>query len=182
MSEILNLIKVENSAILQVLRILEHQVDDFSHGESPNFDLLNDSVDFLKSYFDAESKTSEKLLLEKLRHKNAHLAESIKEIDQTYTVLENSINELLSTIDKIAMDAVIPRSWFNDQAKAVINTFHYYIEQKESILLPVTENTLQKNDWNEIKDMVVEDCELGHHTPIEQYRNSLYNNIIGNRA
>ena len=182
MSGILNLIRVEHNAIIQVLRILDQQLVEFNNGDSTNLDLLNDSIDFLNSYFDSEYKSGERLLFQKLREKNTQLSDKINQIDKTYLELEICITQLTNTTSKIAMDAFIPRSWFNKQARTAISTFHQYIELKESVLLPVNENSLKQADWTEIKTLSYDDNSIDQYNPIESYRSSLYSNIVNIQA
>ena len=182
MSGILNLIRVEHNAIIQVLRILDQQLEEFNKGNSDNFDLLNDSIDFISSYFDSECKSGESLLFQKLCEKDIYLSGKINQIEKSYSELETRITELTNTTSKIAMDAFIPRSWFSNQAKSVIATFREYIELKESVLLFVDESSLQIADWNEIQNLSYEDNTTNQFNSLESYRNSLYSNIVNIQA
>lgn len=184
MSEIINNIRVEHKAIFQVINLLEQQLLEFSKGDSPDFELMIDSIDFLKSYLDLETRSGEKLLFIKLVEKEnqAHssIPLAIKEIDTYYITLEESINEFSITIDKVVLGAFIPRSYVNEQAKVFINDFREYIKLKDSVLDPVTPYSLHKQDWTEIEEFANNENEQLNPDSLTQYRSTLYQSTVRN--
>jgi len=180
MQKIIKSIQVEHKHINQVLNILDQQLLGFSQGDSADFDLVIDSIDFLKSYLESEIETSEYLLYKKLEERNNKMHTIIEKIGQDNSTLENNLNKLSGTINEITMDAFLPRSYVYEQAQALISVYKENIDLKEEVLLPATNEALLKDDWMEFETTDFYENNLPHSSPSAQYRSSLYRNIMRN--
>jgi hemerythrin-like domain-containing protein len=178
MQNILKTIRAEHKHINQVLNILDQQLLGYCQGESADFNLVTDSIDFLQSYLESEIETGERLLYKMLEERNNKMHTVVEKLGQDYSILEKNINKLSGTINEITMDAFFPRSYVYEQSQALISVYKEYIELKEDILLPATNKTLQKNDWLKFESTFVYKSEIMHSGSLSRYRTSLYKNII----
>jgi len=178
MPNILKTIRAEHKHINQVLNILDQQLLGYCQGESADFDLVTDSIDFLKSYLVSEIETGERLLYKILEERNNKMHKVVEKLGQDYSILEKNINKLSGTINEITMDAFFPRSYVYEQSQALISVYKEYIELKEDILLPATNKTLQKNDWLKFESTFIYENEVTHSGSLSHYRTSLYKNIV----
>lgn len=178
MQNILKTIRAEHKHINQVLNILDQQLLGYCQGESADFNLVTDSIDFLQSYLESEIETGERLLYKMLEERNNKMHTVVEKLGQDYSILEKNINKLSGTINEITMDAFFPRSYVYEQSQALISVYKEYIELKDDILLPATNKTLQKNDWLKFESTFVYKSEIMHSGSLSRYRTSLYKNII----
>jgi len=180
MQAIIKTISAEHEHIIDVLDKLDEQLCKFSKGDAPKFELISDSIDFLKSNLQSENNTGEHLLYKKLKKDNKKLYAAIEHLEKCNAELKKKITDFSVTINKITMDAFIPRSYVNDQARSFSLSYKEYIKQQDAVLLQITKDSLLKKDWNEIKNSRSEDGESGFSNPHTRYRSSLYNNIMNN--
>ena len=178
MSNILKTIRAEHKHINQVLDILDQQLLGYCQGESADFNLVTDSIDFLKSYLESEIETGERLLYKILEERNNKMHTVVEKLGQDYSILEKNINKLSGTINEITMDAFFPRAYVYEQAQALISVYKEYIDLKQDVLLPATNESLQKNDWQKFESTFVYENEMTHSDSLSRYRTSLYKNII----
>jgi len=180
MLDILKTISIEHKHSTNVLNKLDEHIGDFYKGETPQFEFINDSTDFLKNFLQSKNNIEEQLLFEKLGEKNNKLYSTINELKKTRVKLILLINEFVVTINKIAMDVFIPRSHIKDQANLLISSYKKYLKQQSDILSQLSKDSLLKKDWLEIKNTALDGSNTGITDLQTRYRSSLYDTIMRN--
>ncbi len=178
MQAIIKIISVEHNHIADVLEKLDEQFSIFSKGETLRFELINDGIDFLRINLQSENDTGELLLYKKLKKGNKKLFPAIEKLEKSNVELKKKIADFSAIINDITLDAFIPRSYVNDQARSFILSYKEYIKQQDDILLQITKNSLIKKDWAEIENTAFEDSESYFTKLHTRDRSSLYNNIM----
>jgi hemerythrin-like domain-containing protein len=137
--------------IEQILRVLERECDKFRRAERPDYDLLNNIIDYFQSFLDRYHHPKENFMFNLLaRTQSAACARILDDIAGERARAASSLQELARALGDILNEQRVLRQVFYDAACRFIQHERRQIEIEERQLFPEAFAVLTPADWADI--------------------------------
>jgi len=147
MAETIALWHAEHVNFSRLLDLLEAQVASFHEGESPDYDLLLDIVEYLREYPDHYHHPREDVAFARLIEHDPKLRLPINRLLQEHRVIAAAGHELQTRLNEIVDGAMVPRASVEAAAVTYLAYYRHHLATEEREILPRAAALLTPQDW-----------------------------------
>lgn len=143
-----------------VLRVLERECDLFRRAEQPDYALLVETVDYLRSFLAEYHDPKDDEIFNLTRARSPGCARIIEEIAAERTDATMDLQALGETLRDILNDQQISRQTFDDAARGFLRHERRQIEIEEQQLMPWASALLRPVDWAGLRSALMRETAL----------------------
>jgi hemerythrin-like domain-containing protein len=151
MSSLVSIWRAEHRAFGALLGLLEQQLELFHKGETPNYELMLDVIDYMVDYADRFHHPAEDLVFAKLAERVPATRDSVRELTREHSEILRSGRELTGRLEGVIHGSVTLRSTIEEQVKEYLDTFRQHMYAEEQGLFLAALEHLSKEDWTSIE-------------------------------
>lgn len=182
MAETIALWHAEHVNFSRLLDLLETQLAAFHDGESPDYDLVLDIVEYLHEYPDHYHHPREDVAFARLVEHDPAMRLPTNRLLQEHRVIAAAGNELQKRLNEIVDGALVERAAVEAAAATYVAYYRHHLATEERDILPRAAKMLTPQDWAAVDKAAPPGKDpLFGETPEERYR-MLYRRIEERRA
>jgi hemerythrin-like domain-containing protein len=140
----------EHVRFSRLLDVLEKQVIAFHDGGEPNYRLMLEIVDYLRSYPDRFHHPREDVAFERLIAKESALKPLVSRLHQEHRVIAHAGEAFREKLDAVLNGAMIPRERVEAAAAIYLVYYRKHIETEERSIIPQAARLLDASDWEAV--------------------------------
>lgn len=144
-------IRCDHHEIELLLGVLEEQCTLFGRGERPDYELLSETIDCLRSLLDHFCYPREDLLISLIKHRNESCDRAIANVLAERVVAASSLQALSDYLRDVLNEQRVSRQSFCEAASAFVQHQRRQIEVVARELVPVALSFLTPSDWADIR-------------------------------
>ena len=144
----------EHMDFKRLLDVLQQEVDRFSTGESPNYQLMLDVLEYLRDYSDQSHHPREDEALRRLAKRCPDRELPIARLMQEHRVIAHAGENLRKLLEEVVADAVVSRAEVEVAAATYLVYYGNHIAREEEDILPRAAQALTAADWQAVRDAV----------------------------
>jgi hemerythrin-like domain-containing protein len=148
MSKILDVLHAEHSNTVMLLNGFEKQIDLFATGQSPDYELIEVTLDYLAEFPDEIHHPKEDLIYRKLKLIDPK-AEVI-DLPSEHEDLAALTRSVRTAIRDVLQDSLGPRDWLTSVSRNFLATYRRHMRMEDAFLFPLAEKHLSADDWREL--------------------------------
>lgn len=137
----------EHANFSRLLSLLESQVAVFHGGGTPDYGLMIDIVSYLRHYPERVHHAREDVAFARLVARDPSLHGAVGRLLQEHRVIENAGDVLLTLLNEVANEAVLPRAQVEAAAATYLVYYRHHIATEERDVLPRAAELLAPEDW-----------------------------------
>ena len=138
----------------QLLRLLRREVDLFHRAETPNYELIQEIVRYLRSYTDRYHHPREDVAFARLAQRCPDLETAVARLTQEHRVIAHAGEKLLEMVGAVLAGAVVQRAELEVAAATYLVYYGNHIAKEEEDVLPRAAKALTEEDWAAVRDAV----------------------------
>lgn len=131
----------------RLLEVMEMKIQKLKAGDSPNFQLLSELVEYIGNYADQFHHPREDHLYHYFAKRDASLDLHLQSCEAQHADLKNLSNEVLETVNAVMHDAVIPMSDFIARLESFVQRERAHINFEEQTIFPAIQALSEQKDW-----------------------------------
>ena len=151
MSSLVKAWRAEHRSFGALLGLLEGQLEVFSKGETPNYEIMLDVVDYMIDYADRFHHPAEDLVFAKVAERLPAARDSVQDLMREHAEIVRSGRELTGMLEGAMHGAVTLRSHIEAQAKRYLDAFRRHMYAEEQGLFLAALEHLSDEDWASIE-------------------------------
>ncbi|KGK41271.1 hypothetical protein LH51_15860 [Nitrincola sp. A-D6] len=140
----------------RLLEVMELKVQKLKAGDSPNFLLLSELVDYIGNYADQYHHPREDHMYHYFCGRDATLDAHLQKCEAEHTDLKQASKVVNETVDAVMHDAVIPMSDFIGQLEAFVLREREHLDYEETVIFPGIEQVANDADWAALEQKLPE--------------------------
>ncbi len=138
----------------RLLELLRHEVDQLALGETPNYALMLDIIDYLRDYSDHVHHPREDAVFRRLARYCPDRELPLARLRQEHRIIAHTGQALRALLQEAASDAVVPRAEIEVAAASYLVYYGNHIEREEEDIMPLARKLLGDDDWQAARDVV----------------------------
>jgi hemerythrin-like domain-containing protein len=130
-----------------LLDLLEAEVDRFSRGQAPDYELMLDIMFYMTHYPDALHHPKEDLAFLRIAGRDPGVRAVVQVLGEQHSLLKREGDALVVALDDIVNGAITARHHVEAPARAYIAAFRRHVDIEEAQILPLAAALLDRDDW-----------------------------------
>ncbi|MBC5765024.1 hemerythrin domain-containing protein [Ramlibacter albus] len=144
--------RLEHEYFNRLLHLLQEQVDVLYTGETPNYELMLDIIDYLRDYADQVHHPREDEAFRRLAQRSAQHRKVLQRLHQEHRVIAKAGENLRELLQQAENDSVVSRAEIEVAAATYLVYWGNHIAREEEEVLPAAEKLLTESDWAAARD------------------------------
>jgi hemerythrin-like domain-containing protein len=169
MALVMRLLYEEHANFSKLLDILMRQVARSNEGMTPDYEIIEEVLDYCLSYPVLCHHTKEDLVYRKLRIRDAAATDAIGDLEADHEELALLTRRFAATFHQTLHQAGAQHEWLSHMIEDFVQFYWRHIDREEKLFFPAALRSLTKDDWAEIDAQVTD-----HQDP-------LFGNKVGRR-
>ncbi len=157
----------DHARLTQVLTMLEGLLDRFHEGVEPDYELMNELLEYMNTYADVVHHPTEDLIYQRVLEKGTERHDVFEILIRQHAGLSQVTKRFRKSIEGILNEEVLLREDVeaNGRELVAVNRAHMALEDDEAF--PIARETLTNEDWNAIEALapVADDPVFGNPDP-----------------
>lgn len=154
MALIMRLLYDEHEDLSKLLDILMRQVAKCYEGTTPNYEIIEEVLDYSLSYPILCHHTKEDLVYRRLRVRDAAATDAIGDLEADHEELAFLTRKFAATFHQILHEAGTPHERLSHMIEDFVHCYRRHIDKEEKLYFPAVLRTLTAEDWDEIDTQV----------------------------
>jgi len=147
-------IRREHENIAQVLNLLDAQISIFETGDRPDYDLIQDIVEYFVTFPDLYHHPKENLIYRRMRDRDPEFDPDHGDLEGEHEKISDRLQGFSKAMVNVMLEVEVPRDAFIALARTFIEGERDHMAAEEKYFLPVAEETLHEADWAEIDEIL----------------------------
>ena len=158
MSKTIDMIRQEHKDMDRLIALLEENLEVFTRGEDPDYDLMREAVDYLTNYPDMLHHPTEDIIFARLKARDPKAAtfRELPDLKEEHGELASLTRKFAHTLNVVLMEKEVEREQLQKSARDYIEHFRKHMSKEERTFLPEAEAALDDTDWRAIEQQVGE--------------------------
>jgi hemerythrin-like domain-containing protein len=153
-----------------LLDLLEAELDRFSRGRAPDYELMLDIMFYMTHYPDALHHPKEDLAFAKVAERYPAIRPLVNVLAEQHALLKREGDALVIAFDDIVNGGITSRDHVEAPGRAYIAAFRRHVDTEEAQILPLAAALLDRDDWAAIDSAMLKlDDPLFGQTQDERY-------------
>jgi hemerythrin-like domain-containing protein len=141
----------EHTYFRRLLKLLQHEMDAFACGDTPNFQLMRDIIAYLRDWADEYHHPREDEAFRRIARLRPERELAIARLKQEHRVIARAGEQLEKILEEVEAGDIVPRAQVEIAAATFLVYYGNHISQEEEDILPIAATLLGPKDWEEIK-------------------------------
>jgi hemerythrin-like domain-containing protein len=138
-----------------LLDLFEAEVDRFSHGQAPDYELMLDVMFYMTHYPDALHHPKEDLAFAKIAERHPGVRPVVETLAEQHAFLKREGDALVIALDDIVNGGITSRHHVETPARAYIAAFRRHVDTEEAQILPLAAALIDHDDWRAIDSAMI---------------------------
>ncbi len=148
--EMLKQLGEEHRNMARLLDVLEDQLDVFSSGGRPDYDVLTSAAEYFMGFPDQCHHPKEDMILRRMRERDPDTADTVGDLEADHEGIGILARRFSEAVDRVLQESEMPRSAFVATLKEFIDTQRGHMEMERDRFFPLAEEMLSQQDWKEL--------------------------------
>ncbi len=154
---IIDALRQEHRNIEKLLLVLERELDVFTRGERPDYEVVQAVIAYFQVYPDAYHHPPENLVFERLKDRDPAAAANIGDLVTEHRIGSERLRRVAQAIDGVLADRELLRQTVNDIIRDFIEHERRHIAMEDHYFFPAAVKALQPQDWVEITSRLTDE-------------------------
>jgi len=141
----------EHLNFVTLLDLFEAELDRFSRGKAPDYELMLDIMFYMTHYPDVLHHPKEDLAFARIARRDSGAVPIVARLSDQHTALKRDGNALVIALDDIVNGAITSREHVESPGRAYIAAFRAHMDSEEAEILPLAATLLDRGDWATIE-------------------------------
>jgi len=150
MAAIMDALHDDHESILKLLGVLERQCNILADSDRPDYDLLEEIVEYCLAYPDIYHHPKEDAVYERLLSQSPEVAKELGALQEQHHELQQLTRRLADTVREVEGEVVMPREPVVQLMRDFIDFYRAHIEWEETVFFPAAEQYLAEADWKHL--------------------------------
>ena len=137
----------EHVNFVTLLDLFEAELDRFSRGKAPDYELMLDIMFYMTHYPDVLHHPKEDLAFARIASRHPAVRSLVDGLGREHAVLKREGDALVIALDDIVNGAITSRHHVEAPGRTYISTFRRHIDAEEAHILPLAAGLLDRDDW-----------------------------------
>lgn len=137
----------EHRYFKRMLDLLRREMDVFATGDTPNYPLMLDILEYLRDWADQFHHPREDEVFRRLVRICPDRELPVARLRQEHRVIAHAGETLRRLLEEAAADAMVPRAEIEVASATYLVYYGNHIETEEEDLIPLAERMLSADDW-----------------------------------
>ncbi|MEJ2058971.1 MAG: hemerythrin domain-containing protein [Gammaproteobacteria bacterium] len=151
MGDMLDTLREDHVNLSKLLVLLSDQLATLQAGDTPDYNLMRDIVDYIDNYPDLVHHPREDVMFEVYLEHHRKQRKEINELMEEHKLLPELTDRLLESIDAILSDAIQEREAFETRLYDYIQIQRRHLDTEEATVFPTIRAALKEDDWRRIE-------------------------------
>ena len=167
MNPIMNRLAQDHARLGQLLDLLEGLLDRFHDGAEPDYELIDEVVEYMDNYADIVHHPTEDLIFRRLIEKGVEHNETFAILMRQHEGLSQLAKQFRKSLQGILSEEVLLREDVEADGRALVGNLRGHLIQEDREAFPLALQALNDDDWAEIAAAApdVEDPLFGNPDP-----------------
>jgi hemerythrin-like domain-containing protein len=152
MAAIMDTLYDDHDNIRKLLVVLERQCNILADGDNPDYDLLEEIVEYCLAYPDIYHHPKEDAVYERLRTQSPEVTKELVTLREQHDELQQLTQRLGDTVRELAGEVVMLREPVVQVMRAFIDFYREHIDWEETAFFPAAEQFLVAEDWQHLDE------------------------------
>ena len=148
----ISLWQAEHRNFVKLLDLFEAELDRFSRGKAPDYELMLDIMFYMTRYPDALHHPKEDLAFARIAARQPAVRSLVDALTSEHAGLKRDGDALVIALDDIVNGAITSRDHVDAPGRAYVATFRAHIDAEEAKILPLAAKLLDRDDWAAIDE------------------------------
>ena len=137
----------EHNNFVALLDLFEAELDRFSRGKAPDYELMLDVMFYMTHYPDVLHHPKEDLAFARIAAREPAVQPLVDVLNREHALLKREGDALVVALDDIVNGAITSRHHVEAPGRAYLATFRRHIDAEEANILPLAAALLDADDW-----------------------------------
>ncbi|MCP4997034.1 MAG: hemerythrin domain-containing protein [Gammaproteobacteria bacterium] len=152
MHKILERLYREHTNLNQILDLLDAQLNAFNRGDSPDYDLLIELLDYTETFADQMHHPLEDLIYARVNPGEEHAV--FDRLQSEHQSLVQFTRKFRQSLEGILCDGVMSREELETQGHEFLALQRQHLHLEEEEAFPLVDKLLGEEDWHEISNQL----------------------------
>jgi hemerythrin-like domain-containing protein len=148
----------EHMYFRRLLSLLQHELDVFATGDTPNYALMLEVIGYLRDWSDGVHHPREDAVFRRLAARMPDWQLRIARLEQEHRVIAHAGESLRRLLEEVLAGAVVRRSEVEVAAATYLLYYGNHIAKEEEDILPLARTEVIKKLWDYIKANGLQDA------------------------
>lgn len=178
MSGMIKQLHIDHINMARLLDLIDEQMEAFQTGETPDYVLMADIMQYMANYPDLFHHPAEDLIFGRLAELDEGIRPTAADLIQEHAALTRQGEALLDVLKTIMNEYPVEREDLESGAREYVSRLRAHMNREESRMFPMAREALKEEHWEEIQTAMgnMEDPLFGKKTIETEYM-ALYNYI-----
>ncbi|MGO9702233.1 MAG: hemerythrin domain-containing protein [Xanthobacteraceae bacterium] len=178
MTKIIESLREEHRNIEEVLLVLEHELNIFSRGGRPDYEIINAVISYFLDYPDCCHHPKEDMIFEKLKARDPVAAESVGDLEGEHRNESQRLRRVSDMIRGILTNEEAPGQTFDNVMRDFVEQERRHMKMEERVLFSSAVTALRPEDWAVIESRWRETKDSLFNVAIEEKCESIREHIL----
>jgi len=181
MAEIMNILRADHRTMARLLDNLESQIAPLCGEAVPNYDLLNEAVNYCLTYPDLYHHPKEDQVYRRLIEKGVS-PDQLGDLETAHQDLSGLTHRLAQKLKSAQSAEPVHRKILASLIESFVKSYRLHLEAEDKVFFPLAEEKLEPADWAAIDAEMARmpDPLFGDRAPLDYP--SLYPVMLGGKA
>lgn len=177
-TKIIESLREEHRNIEQLLLVLERELNVFSRGDRPDYEIINAVISYFLDYPDCCHHPKEDMIFEKLKARDSVAAESVGDLEAEHRNEGKRLRRVSDMIRGILTNEEAPAQTFDNVMRDFVEQERRHMKMEERVLFSSAVTALRPEDWAVIEARWSEAEDLLFNVAMEEKCESIRERIL----
>lgn len=153
MSTIMDLLHDEHVGVALLMKILGRQIETFAEGESTDYELMYEVMDYMVKFPDRYHHPKEDMVFARLQSRDPSIGPAIQELKEEHQLLHEKGKILLESLESVLNDFMVSRESIETMAREYEQLLMRHMSREETVIFPTARRKLLEQDWAELDEI-----------------------------
>lgn len=150
MHQVMTRLAQDHARLTQILNMLEGLLDRFHEGLEPDYELMNELLEYMDNYADIVHHPTEDLIFQRANERDGGQHDVFDVLMRQHAGLSQVTKRFRKSIEGILNEEVLLREDVEANGRELVATNRAHLMLEESDAFPLAMQVLKKKDWKEI--------------------------------
>ena len=150
MPKAVDIIRAEHQSMTRLLDLLYQQIDLFEEGNQPDYELLQEIVDYFLTYPDLYHHPKEDMIFRRIKKRLPDQVEDMFDLEAEHEQISERLRVFARALANVMLEGEVPRDQFVPLAREFLDGERKHMAYEESHFLQLALDTLNDEDWKQV--------------------------------